>query len=275
MPLKAVLENVEDLDEVTRGLYKEADGRFILDVEGMVSEDEIESHEKTQGLKSALDKERQSRRDFEKKVKELESKTGDFTAEDLAELEELRDVKRKAEEERRRQTGEFDKWRDEINSEHAQTLAKKDEFISRLQETIRSDRVGRQIAEACAEHGAPTALMDAYIKQHVKSSFDDEGNLKIEIDHPDISGLDEQGQPISIGGFVKKLADHKEFGQYFASKQKSGAGTPPADRDGGKGGNPGETPGNEPDPATMTPSQKRMHDIRQKIDARKQAGAEG
>lgn len=279
MGIKAIVDDLESVEEGLRGFYKQVGDRYVLDAEGMVPEDDIENHEKTQGLKSALQKERESRREYEKKVKELENKPASkFTDEDVAELESLRDIKRKAEEERRRREGEFDKWRDEINSEHQQTVEQKDAFIQRLQDQIRSDRVGRQIAEACGEHGAPTALMAAYIEKHVKSSFDDEGNLQVSVvDAEGSRMLDAEGKPLGIGGFVKKLADSKDFGQYFASKQKSGAGTPPGDRDGpGSGGKPGEKPsGEQPDPSKMSATERANYERKQKIAAFREQQAAG
>ena len=57
MALKLMLETLEGVDEVTRKLYTEKDGKFMLDVDGL---------EDTSGLKSALEKERQKARELEK-----------------------------------------------------------------------------------------------------------------------------------------------------------------------------------------------------------------
>lgn len=269
MSIKAILDSLEGVEESLHSMYKEADGRYVLDVEGMVSEDDIETHEKTQGLKSALDKERQARKDLEKRSRELENKAGKVTDEDLEELGQLRELKRKAEEEKRRREGEFDKWRDEINNEHKSTLEKRDGVIQSLQSQIREDRIGRQIAEACAEHGAPTQLMQAYIEKHVKSAFDDDGKLQVSVIDNDGTGMiDNEGKPLGISGFVKKLSDSKDFGQYFASTMKNGGGTPPGDRDGqGQGKNPGEKPAtSEVDTSNMSASKLAMHKRRLAID---------
>ena len=52
------------LEDGLRGLYEERDGAFVLNVNGL---------EDTNGLKSALEKERQSAKDLAKKVKEWEA----------------------------------------------------------------------------------------------------------------------------------------------------------------------------------------------------------
>jgi hypothetical protein len=62
--LKLVLDSIEGLDETTREMYVEKDGKFHLDVDGI---------EDTGGLKSALQKERKDRADLEKKVKRWEA----------------------------------------------------------------------------------------------------------------------------------------------------------------------------------------------------------
>lgn len=274
MAIAALVDNLDNVDEALRPMYKEVGDHFILDVEGMVSIDEIKTHPETQGLVSALDKEREARKDFERKNRELERRQGSFTDDDVKELTELRDVKKTAEEERRRQAGEFDSWRDEIGSEHKTVLASKDEIIKGLQSSIRSDRVGRQISEACAEHGAPATLMQSYIKEHVRSEFDDEGTLSVSVvDGEGMRMVDGDGQPLGVGGFVKKLADSKEFGQYFTSKQKSGSGTKPTDRDGS--GGTGEKPDEDKvDVEGMSAPARAMHEKKQKIAAFRKAETE-
>ena len=268
MTLKAVVDSIDDLDESLHSLYTQSGDKYILDVDGMVNIDDIENHEKTQGLKSALDKEREARKEFERQNRDLQRRQGQFTDEDIKELEALRDVKAKAEEERRRTAGEFDSWREEINQTHAQELEAQRKLTSSLQDQIRSDRVGRQIAEACAEHGAPADLMEAYIERHIKSEFNEDGSLAVSVlDGEGMRMVNGEGQPLGISGFVKKLADDKKFGQYFASKQKSGSGTPPQDRDGLPGGN-GEKPKEAPQNTDgMSASQKAMHEKKQKIAA--------
>lgn len=60
MALKLTLDSLDGLDEGTKGLYAEKDGKYRLDVEGI---------EDTSGLKSALEKERTARRELEKRAK--------------------------------------------------------------------------------------------------------------------------------------------------------------------------------------------------------------
>lgn len=64
MPLKLILDKIEDAPEALRGEYTEKDGKFHLNVDGL---------EDTSGLKKALETERRTARDLEKKVKRWEA----------------------------------------------------------------------------------------------------------------------------------------------------------------------------------------------------------
>ena len=57
LKLKLTADEHKSLDEGIKGLYEEKDGAFVLGVDGI---------EDTSGLKSALDKERKARSDYEK-----------------------------------------------------------------------------------------------------------------------------------------------------------------------------------------------------------------
>lgn len=272
MGLKAIVDSLDEVPESIRDLYQETeDGRFALSVEGMVPEDNIETHERTKGLRSALEKEREARKEFEKLSKELKNKVGKVSEEDLQELEELRGLRRKAEEERRRREGEFDKWKDEINKEHKAELESRENLIKSLQDQIRQGRIGNEISEACAEFGAVNPkVMGAFVKGFVEAGFDDEGKLSVAVKDPEDGNrmFDGEGKPLSIHGFVKKLSESKDYADLFASRQKSGGGTPPGDRDGRRGSNnSGERPhGNEPDLESMSASEQRRYKIRKRID---------
>ena len=64
MPLKLVLDSLNDVPEPIRGEYTERDGKFHLNVDGL---------EDTSGLKKALDSERKANREMAQKVKRWEA----------------------------------------------------------------------------------------------------------------------------------------------------------------------------------------------------------
>lgn len=80
MPLKLTVDTLDGIPDALKGEYTEKDGKFVLGVEGL---------EDTSGLKSALDKERKTRSELEKKVKKWEGlgKSDDEIAELLAAAE--------------------------------------------------------------------------------------------------------------------------------------------------------------------------------------------
>jgi len=88
MKLKAVLssEEFEKLEEQYKQFYVEADGKFVLDAEGV---------EDVSGLKSALESERKERKNLAKQLADLTTKLGDAdpekAAEALKKLQELED----------------------------------------------------------------------------------------------------------------------------------------------------------------------------------------
>ncbi len=64
--LKFKLETIDELDESQRGLYKEIDGSFVLQVEGVKDKSEFET------VYSTLQKERTDRKKLEKDLKKFE-----------------------------------------------------------------------------------------------------------------------------------------------------------------------------------------------------------
>jgi len=244
MAIKAIVASLDTVEESLRSEYTpvEGGGYRLKALEGFVSEDAIETHEKTKGLKSALEKERAERRDYERKVKALEA--GQITEEDRTELEALRQAKLKTEETRRRQEGEFDKWRADIADKHSKETQSLVSKLSRRDSMILDGEVFRQISDACNEFGGRASILTPLVQQSVRKAFAEDGE-RLEITVHDGEGtkiLGDDGKPLSIKGFVKRMAENKEFADLFASKQKAGGGSD-SNRDGGGGkANDGEKP---------------------------------
>src|SRR5258705_12711036 len=112
--LKLVIEKIEDVDEPLRTLYEEKDGKFHLKVDGL---------EDTAGLHYALRSERATRANLEKKVKAWEAlgKSDEEIKALIAEAE-------KADEDKAKKAGEFDKLREALATQHAKDLKAKDQL---------------------------------------------------------------------------------------------------------------------------------------------------
>ena len=89
------------------------------------------------------------------------------------------------------------------------------------------DRVSRDIAAACNEHGARANILEPLVRRAVKSEYDAESKT-VAISVMDAEGtrlLDNDGKPLTISGFIEKMAQDKEFADLFTSTQKSGGGS--------------------------------------------------
>lgn len=84
LKLRITADEYKGLDEGVRGLYEEKDGAYILPVDGI---------EDTSGLKSALEKERKARGDYEKAVKAYQGlgKSPEEIAALMADLKKIQD----------------------------------------------------------------------------------------------------------------------------------------------------------------------------------------
>lgn len=112
--LKFTVDSLDDVEETHRGLYAERDGKFVLTVEGLPEPD---------GLKTALEKERELRKKYERQIKGWEKvgKTPEEIADLVTQAEER--ARKKAEDEGDFQTllqqhqAKWDKERTELQDE--------------------------------------------------------------------------------------------------------------------------------------------------------------
>jgi len=229
MAINAFVENLEQVDEGLRDEYVEVEsgGYRLRALEGFVPEDKVTEHESVLNLKKTLDKEREARKEYERKLKEAENSTHKLSDEELNELKVLREAKEKAEEARRRREGEFDKWRDEIKSTHQKEIQNIVSERDTLRKAICEDRVYRDIAAACNEMGAREKILAPLVKQAVEASFDPEsGSVSIRVKDSDGTNLlDNDGKPLTIAGYVKRMSESTDYADLFASRQKSGGGS--------------------------------------------------
>jgi hypothetical protein len=239
MTIEVFVDDIDSVDEGLRDDYvKGDDGRYVLKglsdmLSGYVKVDDIEKHEKTQGLVSALDKERESRRDAERKARELEEKSAGITEEEKKELAALRAAREEAEDKRRRSEGEFDRWRDDIAAKHEAETKGLVEENQKLKSIMVDDRVGREISDAMNEFGGRSTILEPLIRKFVQAGIEDDG-IQIAVTDPDgVRLLDEQGAPLTIKGYVERMSTDKDFGDLFASKMKSGGGSGDAEATGG------------------------------------------
>jgi hypothetical protein len=87
MPLKAVIEDIDELDEPLRALYVEQDGKFVLDVD-----ETVEELPRISNLRNAYKREQEARKGASEKLKKLEARVAslpeDFDPTEIAALRE-------------------------------------------------------------------------------------------------------------------------------------------------------------------------------------------
>lgn len=199
--LKYKYDNKADIPAAVQSYYTEKDGVFVLQVDGVKTEDDVKS------IQDALQKERGLRRDAETKAKTLEDKFGllpdDF---DLDEYNRLKDgdpskeIDAKLAEQRERITKQFEKTVDGLKKE----LSEKDGLVNKHVKTATLQR-------AMAEVGVSKQFMPA-VEALMKDRITVEGDKVF---------LDEQ--PVSDA--LKNWANSDEGKHYISAPSNSGGGT--------------------------------------------------
>ena len=207
--LKLTVDTLDGVAEPIRALYEPKDGKFALKVEGI---------EDTSGLKSALQKEREAA----KAAKEYQA-LGLSPAE-IAELKAARD---KAEEDKARAAGDFDKIRGKMAEQHQSELAKLKAELEAVQASEHRAVVTTGLMNALAEAGATNEgldLLPAILRDRAKIEAAD-GKRVVKV-------LDADGVPmIGKGGKDAGFADLADWAvskypSLFKSKTMAGSGTP-------------------------------------------------
>ena len=210
MALQLILENLDGIDDAQKQLYVERDGKFHLDVDGV---------EDTTGLKSALEKERAARREFEKKYGALKNVDPDEYAK----------LKREAEEREQKKLedkGEFEKLREkwaqkeeQMKTDYEKKLSEKDGLLKKL---VLEDRMRQAALKAGIR---PDRIDDVMSLTSARANMDDSGAIRI---------LDENGDPTTETPFDFYAKTYKSARpDYFVGSNASGSGATPGGTGGG------------------------------------------
>jgi chromosome segregation ATPase len=211
--LKLKVDSSDDIPSGLESFYEEQDdGSFRLNVEGVKSDDDVKS------VKDALDKERKSRRDAEKRAKEAEDKLSEYP-DDLSpdEIESLRangsnqDIQAKIDEARERERKRWEKkLQDEQEArQNAENQARSLTTKQALKEGLDSINVASKLRRAAER----VWMSDVEI--------DDDGNA-----------VTKDGRPLQDA--LKEWADSEE-GQHFIAAPSSGGGGAAGGRGSAKG----------------------------------------
>lgn len=211
MPLPFAVDSIDAIPETQRDLYKESNGKFVLDVDG---------YEDPTNLKSALAKERKAAADAAKQVKSWQD-LGKTPDEILA----LIDTASKAEAEKLTKGGEWDKLKEQITSQHKGELGKKDVEITTLRKRLESEMVDKTATSAIANAKGSTALLLPHVRASVRV-IEEGGDFSVRV--VDVAGnprVNSKGEFLSIADLVDEMRQSEVFGRAFEPSGTTGGGS--------------------------------------------------
>ena len=192
MALKIEVESLEGIDEAYQGLYKEKEGKFTLDVEGLPD---------TTGLKTALEKER-------KTVKELK---GEFSKFKNVDLEEYADLQARAASLAEHDPEKIKEMIDQRVSQNDKAWKEKYEDLmgsvrikdEKLSDVMISNEL-RKVGEELGVNG-PEAMNDFVSRG--KSIFRLKDDMVVPVKGDDIIYGESGVEPLTMVEFGKKLSE--------------------------------------------------------------------
>jgi hypothetical protein len=221
--LKLFIKALEDVDEKFRGLYKQTEGGFMLEVDD-------------KDFKSRLDEFRNNNIALKKEKERLEAEMQRFKGIDPDKYEEAQEALKKVkalEEKKLLEAGEVDKVVEQRVAEmrrsfEAQVNAK-DQRLKQLEGENGTFRgrlgallIDQGISEAVSKFGQPRkgAIADIRNRAHALFQVDNEGNVKPLTG--DGKGFDSEGNPLTFDTFAKRLLDEAPY--LFEPSSGGGAG---------------------------------------------------
>jgi hypothetical protein len=148
------------------------------------------------------------------------------------EIEELLENQRKADEQKIKDAGEWDKLKAQIDENHGKVVKEKDGRIKTLQSALERRLIDSEAIGAIAElKGSPTLLLP-HVRNRVKVEEKD-GDFHVTVLDADgkTPKLNDKNEPMSIKELVASMREDEQFGRAFEGSGHSGGGG-----SGGKGG---------------------------------------
>ena len=225
MPLALKLDSLDELHESLHDLYEEKDGSFhLIPPEGLVAADSVED---VSGLKSALNKTREEKREAARKAKALTEKFAGF---DVEEYEKLKAAETDAETAKLEAAGEWDKIKEQMKTQHAADIQREKDEKARLTRQLESVQVDSKIVEGISKAGGNVELLKLLVRQRVKLNTDD-FTITVLDDDGTTPKVDGDGNPVTIDALISEMRKSDTYAGAFKASDQSGSGSEP-----GKGG---------------------------------------
>jgi hypothetical protein len=237
MALKAKIDKTthEGLSEDLQKEYTETDGSFILDV---TSVDGL-ALENVTGLKSTVEKLRQTEKDLTNSVKasqqSLEAEKAKFAGIDpeqardlLAKVDDIKnwDGEKKVLEAVKAAEAKHAAILEELNTKHTDAVTKLQTEVDSSQTQLRDTIVGSKITEAIHSEGGNVTLLLPHVKSHVNMVKNTAGKFVPEVINDEGTPRigDNQGNPMTIEQYVQELKGNDTFAGAFKGVNSTGPG---------------------------------------------------
>ncbi|WP_457814149.1 hypothetical protein U8C43_23825 [Sinorhizobium meliloti] len=211
MALKAVIDNLDSVEETHRALYEEKDGKFVLAVDG------IESHPGAAALKSALDRVRAEKRTLSDKLTTAESRLEGLPEDfDIEAYEALR---------QQAEGKEPPKIEERLAAQKTQLEAKFAKDREKLE--ARANKLDSTLRRVMVDDGLTKALLDAGIDKNylpaAKALLKEKGQIKLVEDDDAIQVFADDGvnDRTPLSDYVRSWAGQDE-GKVFVAKPTGG-----------------------------------------------------
>jgi hypothetical protein len=234
MSLKFKIDNeaFEKLDDTLKSMYSEKDGDYVLDVDG------VESEENIKGLKSALEKEREAKREYERKLKQTQDANAGI---DKDKYEKLLAKEREAEEAAALKAGEYEKLKEQIVTQHKQEMDAMRAEVQRRDRKIEELTIDSAVTSEVSKAGGNVELLKPHVKGQLKLDSDTLEMVVLDSDGK-TPKVDANGNPAKLDTLISEMRKSDTFASAFKATDQSGGGSEPNDGSNGSGSGTGGTP---------------------------------
>lgn len=185
MPLACVLDSIEAVSDELKPLYKEADGKFVLDLD-----DSLKSHPGTKPLQNALETIKTERNELKAKLAEAEPKLKELPPDfDAAKWAEFKIGFEKDKEKKDRDVADlkamYETRVQSLEQQHGAALAEKDSTIASLNTELDNLVVSTQLTDLLVHANVGHDYLEAsklLIQRRVKVEKTDGGERKVMIE---------------------------------------------------------------------------------------------
>lgn len=206
MPLEYQRDSIDDLDDSTKPLYVERDGKYVLDIDG------LPKPEDTTSLKNALEHLRREKRELAEQAKAAAEAAEAAAAEAARKQGDTKALE--------------ESWQKKLSKRESELQAQ----LAELHEAVTSLTSGQEAVRLAAELAIPGSaeVLLPHIQRRLKTEYTDEG--------PKIVVLDKDGRPSAASPeeLKQEFLENKAFAPLISGSKASGGGAD-GTRDGGTG----------------------------------------